>query len=82
MVRLAGALRALGPYAAIELLVPGGTLIALTVWAFRNRQSLVARARSVGARLKASDLPDASINLAVDDDDSHDATTASLATIR
>ena len=80
IVRLAGTLRALGPYAAIELLVPGGTLIALAVWAFRNRQSLVARARRVRASLKASDLPDASLDLAVGD--AHDATAAPLATIR
>jgi hypothetical protein len=80
IVRLAGALRALGPYAAIELLVPGGTLIALAVWAFRNRQSLAARARRARASVKASDLPDASIDLAADD--VHDGTTAPLATIR
>ncbi len=48
IVRLAGALRALGPYAAIELLVPGGTLIALAIWVFRNRASLAARARRAG----------------------------------
>ena len=81
IVRLAGAVRALGPYAAIELLVPGGTLIALAVWAYRNRQSLVARARRVSSRPQASGLPDGSIDLAVADD-AHDATTASLATIR
>lgn len=80
IVRLAGALRTLGPYAAIELLVPGGTLVALAVWAFRNRQSLMARARRVSASVKASDLPDASIDLGVDD--AHDGTTAPLATIR
>jgi len=80
IIRLAGALRALGPYAAIELLVPGGTLIALAVWAFRNRQSLIARARRASASLKASDLPDASIDLAVGD--AHDGTSAPLATIR
>jgi hypothetical protein len=77
---VAGALRALGPYAAIELLVPGGTLIALAVWAYRNRQSLVARARGLGASAKASDLPDASIDLAIGA--THDGTSAPLATIR
>jgi len=30
-------LRSLGPYAAIELLVPGGTLIALALWVYRHR---------------------------------------------
>jgi len=36
-------LRNLGPYAAIELLVPGGTLIALALWAYRHRTHLAAR---------------------------------------
>lgn len=49
-------LRSLGPYAAIELLVPGGTLIALAVWAFRNRASLAARARPAGKHPAVSDL--------------------------
>ena len=42
MNRLATALRALGPYAAIELLLPGGSLVALSVWGFRNRSMLAA----------------------------------------
>jgi len=50
MTRAAGALRAIGPYAAIELLLPGGTLIALSLWAFRHRSSIVARARRARAR--------------------------------
>jgi hypothetical protein len=29
-------LRALGPYAAIELLVPGGTVIAVLLWLYRR----------------------------------------------
>jgi hypothetical protein len=48
LTRLTGALRAIGPYAAIELLVPGGTLIALSLWAFRNRTALAARVRRAG----------------------------------
>jgi hypothetical protein len=43
--RLANTLRALGPYAAIELLLPGGSLIALSLWAFRHRSQLAARLR-------------------------------------
>jgi hypothetical protein len=31
------ALRSLAPYAAIEFLLPGGSLIALAVWFFRRR---------------------------------------------
>ncbi|HEY0340128.1 MAG TPA: hypothetical protein VGC34_04925 [Steroidobacteraceae bacterium] len=60
--RLAGSLRALGPYAAIELLLPGGSLIALSVWAVRNRSSIAARARRVLVRetpgIRPDPLPD------------------------
>lgn len=31
-------LRNLAPYAAIELVLPGGSLIALLLWAYRRRQ--------------------------------------------
>ena len=37
--------RALGPYAAIELILPGGSLIALSLWAVRNRAWLKGRVR-------------------------------------
>lgn len=37
MAALTGPMRELGPYAVIGLLVPGGSLIALGMWAFRNR---------------------------------------------
>ena len=48
--RLAGSLRELGPYAAIVLLLPGGSLIALSMWAVRNRSSIAGHARRVLAR--------------------------------
>jgi hypothetical protein len=48
--RLGSSLRQLGPYAAIELLLPGGSLIALSVWAVRNRSSIAAHARRALAR--------------------------------
>jgi hypothetical protein len=38
--RLAGYLRELGPYAAIELLLPGGSLITLLLWLYRRRGSV------------------------------------------
>jgi hypothetical protein len=38
LARLAGSLRELGPYAAIALIIPGGSLIALSAWAFRRRR--------------------------------------------
>lgn len=31
--------RSLGPYVAIELLLPGGTIIALALWAYRRRRA-------------------------------------------
>ena len=44
-------MRALGPYVAIELLLPGGTLIALALWTYRRlragRISPVASATAV-----------------------------------
>jgi hypothetical protein len=39
-------MRKVGPYGAIELLIPGGTLIVLSLWAVRHRSWLVARMRS------------------------------------
>jgi hypothetical protein len=36
MRRAVGMLREIGPYAAIEIVLPGGTLIALTVWLCRR----------------------------------------------
>jgi hypothetical protein len=35
--RFAGTLRELGPYTAIALILPGGSLIALAAWSFRHR---------------------------------------------
>jgi hypothetical protein len=37
-------LKALGPYAAIELLLPGGSLLALLLWLSRRRRRLRAQA--------------------------------------
>jgi hypothetical protein len=44
-MRVAGSMRALGPYAVVALVVPGGCLIALLLWAFRNRAFLMGRVR-------------------------------------
>lgn len=41
-------LRALGPYAVIELLVPGGTVIAVLLWLYR-RHTRVAVPTRLGA---------------------------------
>ncbi len=45
ITRLGGPIRGLGPYAAIELLVPGGSLIVLSLLAFRHRAWLIAQLR-------------------------------------
>ncbi len=50
MNRLARVLRALGPYGAIELVVPGGSLVVLSLWAIRHRSSLAAWVRHAFAR--------------------------------
>jgi len=42
---LTAALRELGPYAAIGLVLPGGTLLLASLWAFRHRRWFVAHAR-------------------------------------
>lgn len=46
LMRAAGPMRVLGPYALIALIVPGGCLIALLFWAFRNRAALLSRVRN------------------------------------
>ena len=43
MKRLANTMRDLGPYTAIALVLPGGSLIALAAWAVRNRTPVTAR---------------------------------------
>lgn len=53
IARLATLMRSFGPYAAIELLLPGGSLIALSLWIFRHREELAARMRRVLAGLTA-----------------------------
>lgn len=37
-------LREFGPYFAVELILPGGTLIALALYALRRRRALWSRA--------------------------------------
>ena len=39
--------RSLGPYLAIELILPGGSIVALLLWSFRNRPA----ARLIAARI-------------------------------
>jgi hypothetical protein len=54
--RLVRSVRGVGPYAAVELILPGGTLIVLLILAVRHRKVLLARARAAlaGAGRKAA----------------------------
>ena len=45
MSRIVPTLRELGPYAAVGLVVPGGSLLLLGAWAYKNRPWLAARLR-------------------------------------
>jgi len=40
--RLLNIVRELGPYTALALILPGGSLIALAAWAFRRRTPVIA----------------------------------------
>lgn len=40
--RVAALLRELGPYAAIELILPGGSLLALLLWLWRRHRAACA----------------------------------------
>jgi hypothetical protein len=44
-------LKDLAPYALIELLLPGGSVVAVTLWLYRRRQKVPALARSLNALL-------------------------------
>lgn len=56
--RLPILLRVIGPYAAIELLLPGGTLIALLYWWYRNRVTLRAVTDAVAESLREIQVPE------------------------
>lgn len=52
IAKIIAGIRRVAPYLAIELILPGGSLVALTLWLLRNRSSLrqtLARIHS-GAR--------------------------------
>lgn len=56
--RLLMLLRLIGPYAAIELLLPGGTLIALMYWWYRSRVILHAATDPVGESVREIRVPE------------------------
>jgi len=37
--RIGGALRTLSPYLAVELILPGGSLIALALWLYNRKHA-------------------------------------------
>ncbi|HYL02663.1 MAG TPA: hypothetical protein VEU54_04525 [Steroidobacteraceae bacterium] len=39
LLRVAALVRNLGPYAAIELILPGGSLLAVLLWLYRHRRA-------------------------------------------
>ena len=41
LASLPGKLRSFGPYLLVELVLPGGSLVALLLWLYRNRQARV-----------------------------------------
>jgi hypothetical protein len=43
--RLSAQLQAYGPYAAIGIVVPGGSLILLSKWACKHRSTILSAAR-------------------------------------
>jgi hypothetical protein len=47
--RLGRSAREIGPYAALAILLPGGTLIAGLLWMARHRSSLAAHARALAS---------------------------------
>jgi hypothetical protein len=49
-------IKELAPYAAIELIMPGGSLIALVLWFYRRQRSCIARAPA-GATHQAPGVP-------------------------
>jgi NodT family efflux transporter outer membrane factor (OMF) lipoprotein len=49
IARGAALLRSFGPYAALELLVPGGSLIAISLWLYRHRRGSARGASALRA---------------------------------
>ena len=56
--RLLVLLRNVGPYAAIELLLPGGSIVALLYWWYRHRASARAVSTARDASTEAILVPE------------------------
>lgn len=57
IVQLTALLRKIGPYPAIALLLPGGSIIALIVWAYRQHMAPAPTATNATAPKKRSRIP-------------------------
>jgi hypothetical protein len=44
-------IRRVAPYLAVELILPGGSIIALTLWVIRNRASVQRNLRRMVSRI-------------------------------
>jgi len=47
-------IRRVAPYLAIELILPGGSLVALTLWLLRNRPALRQRLAGLHSRARTA----------------------------
>jgi hypothetical protein len=47
-----GIIRQFAPYAAVELLLPGGTILAILFWLYRRRQVALGAAAPQGSVLR------------------------------
>jgi hypothetical protein len=54
MQRLGQLGEALGPYLLVELLLPGGSLIALSLWLYRRYGSTAQRSATVTSEIRAT----------------------------
>ena len=45
-------IRRVAPYLAVELILPGGSIIALTLWVIRNRASVQRNLRRMASRIR------------------------------
>jgi hypothetical protein len=46
MTKMMTAMRTMGPYVALELFMPGGTLLSILLWYARKRRALAAARQS------------------------------------
>jgi len=49
--RILAAFRHAAPYLVIELILPGGSIVALSLWVIRNRASVLRRVSRMASRL-------------------------------